>query len=461
MAHQADHLAGLDVQRNAAVDGAVPVAEAHFAQGDITFDLGQLKRIRWLGHRRHVVENIEDALGGRRRFLRHRDDAAHRIQSAVEAAGICDERRQHTHRDMALGHLPDAEHPDHQQTQFGQKGHGRREQRPDFIELVVDGQIVLVGGTEARRFARLLRKRLHHADTRDGIGQYIGYFTPHAVDLFETGAQAVAHHVDQPGDEGQRQQGERGQPRIDGDQDHASHDNHQHIGREVQQVQRQEYANAVALGTDARHQVAGALAAEVFQRQPQQMFIGLGTQVGANALRYQRQHIGLAPAQDPGQHRRSHQAGHIHRHLHGVDRFAALVRDQHIVHQRDGQVGRDHVRAGPQQHQRKAQRQLALVRLGEAPQAEQRPGRRRRVDHLGADRTFFLVRLERRLAAWADIFFFAHHRHAAGVAVAVGGKLLDQADRLQVLAQREAPRGQAAAVIDQFQMPHAGMIVVF
>src|SRR5471032_2345291 len=460
VADQADHFAGLDVERDAAVDGAVAVAEAHFAQRDVAFDLADLDRVGRFRHRRHVVENIEDALGGRRRLLRHGNDAAHRVEAAVKTARIGDKRQQQADADAAARQLPDAVHPDHQQPQFAEEGHGRREQRPDLIELVVDGQVVLVGGAEARRFARLLREGLDDADAGNGVGQHVGHFAPHAVDLFEAGAQAVAHQVDQPGDEGQRQQCDGGQRGVVPEHQHGDHGDHHHVGGEVEQVQRQEHADAVALAADARHQVAGALAAEIFQRQFQQVLVGGGGRVGADALGHQGQHVGLAPAERPGQHGRADQQRHIVGHQHGVDRLAVLVGDQHLVGQRLGQRGRDQRRGGAEQHQDKAQRQLAAIRLGEAPQAEQRPRRRRRVDDLGADRALILVRLERRLAARADVFVFEHDRLAADVAVAVRVELFDQADRIQVLAQREAPGGQPALLIKQLEVADAGVVVV-
>jgi hypothetical protein len=74
--------------------------------------------------------------------------------------------------------------------------------------------------------------------------------------------------VDHPGDEGQRQQRDQRQPGVDREQDDRRHRDHQHVGGEVEQVHGQEQADAVGLGADARHQVAGALAAEVLQRQP-------------------------------------------------------------------------------------------------------------------------------------------------------------------------------------------------
>ncbi len=42
--------------------------------------------------------------------------------------------------------------------------------------------------------------------------------------------------------------------------------------------------------------------------------------------------------------RRAEQAAHVQRDQRGVDLLPVLVRDQHIVHQRHGQVGRNHVR---------------------------------------------------------------------------------------------------------------------
>jgi hypothetical protein len=130
---------------------------------------------------------------------------------------------------------------------------------------------------------------------------------PDAVDLLEAGAQAVAHGVDQPGDEGQRHQRDQRQPGVDGEQDHRRHRDHQHVGGEIQRVQRQEHVDAVGLRADARHQVAGALAAEVIQRQAQQVLVGGGAQVGADALGHQRQDVGARPAQAPGQQRRAQQ----------------------------------------------------------------------------------------------------------------------------------------------------------
>jgi hypothetical protein len=65
-------------------------------------------------------------------------------------------------------------------------------------------------------FALLLGEGLDHADAGDGVGQHVGDFRPHPVGLLEAVRSLLAHSVDQPGDEGQRQQGDQRQPGVDG-----------------------------------------------------------------------------------------------------------------------------------------------------------------------------------------------------------------------------------------------------
>ena len=100
---------------------------------------------------------------------------------------------------------------------------------------------------------------------------------------------------------GSGSQGDQRQPRIDRNQDDHRHADHQHVGCEVKQVQRQENVDAIGFRADARHQVAGAFAAEIFVREFEEMFVGGGTQVGTDTLGYQRQHVGAGPAQRPRQ----------------------------------------------------------------------------------------------------------------------------------------------------------------
>ena len=55
--------------------------------------------------------------------------------------------------------------------------------------------------------------------------------------------------------------------------------------------------------------------------------------------------------------------------------------------------------------------------------------------------------------------FHARGRHARQGRVQQGSELLGQAQRMQVLAQREAPGRQAAVTVEQLQVAHAGMVV--
>ena len=71
----------------------------------------------------------------------------------------------------------------------------------------------------------------------------------------------------QPRNERQRQQCGAGQPRVYAEQNDCSHQNHQYIGGEVEQMQRQKHAQAVGLAANACHQVTGTASAEIFQRE--------------------------------------------------------------------------------------------------------------------------------------------------------------------------------------------------
>ena len=446
VADETDHLAGADVEVDVAQHGAVAVAEADLAHLDVAGEgLRQRHRVGRLGDAGDMVEDVEDALGAGGGLLRHRDDAAHRVEPRVEAADVGDEGREHADGDRALRHLPDAEGPDDQEADLGRQRHRRREHRPDLVHAVVHRQVARVGFLEARHLALLLREGLDHPDAGNGVGEHAGHFGPDPVDLLEAVAQPVAHVVDQPADERQRRQRHQRQPRVDREQDHGGHRDHQHVGGEVEQVEREEDADAVALGADARHQVARALATEVFERQGLQVLVGGRAQVGADALADQRQDVGLRPAERPGDQRRHEQAAEQHVDLGGVDRRPVLERDQHLVHQRHGQVGRHQRRRGRGQHQQEAGEQLALVRFGEAPQAEQRPGGGRLVDLAAALRTVVLSGRQRVLAVRTDCPLRRLRLQPAQARRQPATELLDQAAGSGVLGQRVAPEPEQAA----------------
>ena len=210
MADQAHHLARFDDQIDVAGHGASPVAEACLLERNAAFDLTQMHRAAGFRHGRNMIENVKNALGPGGGLLRHRHNPAHRIQAGVEAANVSEESSQHANRDVALGNLPDAETPDHQQANFRHQRDRGRKQRPGAIEFVVQRQIELVGLLEAPGLALLLGKGLDDPDAGNGVGQHVGDFRPDPVDLLETGAQTVANGVDQVGDEGQREQGHQG-----------------------------------------------------------------------------------------------------------------------------------------------------------------------------------------------------------------------------------------------------------
>ena len=289
VAHQTNHFAGLYLQVQPSNDGTVAVPEAQALHVDAPLQRFDFHGLRRLGHVRDVVKNVKDALGTGSRFLRDRNNPAHRVKAAIEPANVGNEGCQHAHCDLLPGDQPDAKRPDHQQADFGQQRDRRRKQRPGLVELVIDHQVVMVDFAKTLRFALFLGEGLDHANAWNRVGQHIGHVRPDPVDLFKARAQFVAYHVNHPSDKRQRQQRHQREPRIDRKQNDGRHDDHQHVGGEVQRVQRQKHADAVGLGTDAGHQVARALGAEIVQRQVQQVVKRGRAQVRAYAFRHQRQ----------------------------------------------------------------------------------------------------------------------------------------------------------------------------
>ena len=82
------------------------------------------------------------------------------------------------------------------------------------------------------------------------------------------------------------------------------------------------------------------------------------------------------------------------------------------------------------------------------------------MQHLGADRTLLLLRLQRRLAAWTHFLLRFQHGLARQMAVEALDELFQHADRVQILAQGEAPRSQAAVVVEQLQVADTGVVMV-
>ena len=316
-------------------------------------------------------------------------------------------------------------------------------------------QVVAVGIPEAGGLALLLGKGLDHPDAGNGVGQHIGHFGPHTVNLFKTRAQAVAHQVDEPGNERQGHQRHQRQPRVDGKQNARCHQDHQHIGGKVQQVQRQKHVDAVGFAADAGHQVAGALAPEVLQRQPHQVLVGFGAQVGPDALGHQREDVGFGPPQAPGQQRRAQQAPQVHQHGGLLDGFAGLERNEDVIHQRHGQVRRHQRGGGAGQHQQEPGQQLPLIGFGKPPQAQQRPGGRGLL-HLGC-KVGSIVRLVRIGILCGD----TGRLWAAGCGQ-LGQHLPElghQALCMQIDRQGKPPDSQPHTALNQLQHGHTRMVM--
>ncbi len=256
-----------------------------------------MDRMDRFGDRRLAVHDAEDPLRRGRRALRGRDHAAHRIQPHVETADVGQKERQRADRQIAAVDLPDAHDPDHEQAGVGQQRDHRPEERPQPIDAVVGVQHAVVGAAEAFHLAPLLGKGLDHADAGNGVGQHAGHVGPGPAAQLETAPQPGADLVDQVGDQRQRHERGQGQTQVDRQQYDGRHQDHQHVGGKIEQMDREEVLDAVRVGADPRNQVAGPLSAKELQRHPLQVGIGLVAEVGGNPLADPGDNVGPGPAQ--------------------------------------------------------------------------------------------------------------------------------------------------------------------
>ena len=122
--------------------------------------------------------------------------------------------------------------------------------------------------------------------------------------------------------------------------------------------------------TNARDEVAGALAVEVSEREPLQVLEGFPPHAAGHMLGDARYHEGFPPVQRPGQQGGQRQFADENVNLMHLHQFSlALQRDEHIIHPRHGQPGCDHLRAGARHRQRQSEEEQAVPRSGKAKQA--------------------------------------------------------------------------------------------
>ncbi len=192
----------------------------------------------------------------------------------------------------------------------------------------------------------------------------------------------------------------------------------------------------------------------------QQVLEGSGAQVTTDPLGHQGQDIGAGPIQTPGEQGGAEQAAEIKLDQVDVEGLAVLERDQHVVHQRHGQVRRYQSGDCGGQGQQEAGQQLPLVGLGETPQAKECPGGRWSLGFPGADRTLLDARIEGSLTLGTEDFLGPGHRLAGNRAFELFLESPQDIECGYVVAQGIAPAGQAAARIHQFQSADAAVVAM-
>ena len=294
-ADQPDHLARANRQVDALHHRPVAVLETDVLQFDLAADFLWMNGIGRFRDGGNAVQNLEHPLRSGAGPLRGGHHAAHRIQPRVEAADVIDKGHQHADAHVIVQHAISARSPDDEQPQLGEQRDAGDKQRPGAVDAVIDLQDVFVRSAETRDFALFLGESLDDADARNRIGQHAHHPRQCPASLVEAASQTGTHSLNHPGNQRERAKREQGQHRVDRKQDDRRHRDHQQVVAEVEQVHRQEGVNPVGVVADARHQVAGAFAAEELQREL--------LQVGVRGVA----HVGGDAFADPGQRERAPQ----------------------------------------------------------------------------------------------------------------------------------------------------------
>ncbi len=294
-----------------------------------------------IGHGGAAIQDFKDAVGRGGSPLRGRKKAAHRFQPHIQPAHICSESDKNADADFRpVEHAPGSVAPDHQHAAIGEKCDCRAKKRPEYVHTNIGIEHVLIATAEAVDLALLLGKCLHDADARNGVGQYIDHFRPSGPRTSETMTKSNSHFLRHPGNQRKWQQRNQCHRRVDIKENSRGHHDHQYVGAKIEQTHREKSANAIGIAADARNQIAGALAAEEFERQPLQVRVCIVAQASADLLTDAGEDIGLGPTQQPGEQSRAKQCGQIPGDHAEVDRQAVLARNQNVVQQRYRDIGR-------------------------------------------------------------------------------------------------------------------------
>ena len=184
------------------------------------------------------------------------------------------------------------------------------------------------------------------------------------------------------------------------------------------------------------------------------MAVGGGAQIAPHAFGDPRQDQSARPAEQPGQYRCAEEAAEVQADQRPVDGLPVLEGDQHVVHQRHGQIRRHQLRCGGEQGQRESEQQLPAVGAGKTPETEKRPGGWRDIAFPAAGRAFVQIGGDWRVASGAHFFWRARG------CIALQREFANEAQGGQIVFQGVAPDRKALPVVEQFQCADSGVVMV-
>ena len=325
-AHDAHHLAGLDVEAEALQGrrGLGPVAKAHCIERDAALDRRQLRRVAG----RHFGAGVEHiAQPGHRdagllKVGPHLRQAHHRL---AHARGKQVEGHEHAHGQLAFHHQMGAVPKRGGVHQLADEAHALLGHAGQRLRAKAGRHIGGELGVPATRHHRLESAGLDGLDAADGFDQQRLVLGAAGELLVEPRAQQRHDRQTQAHVQGQRHQHDQRQRHAvqqhHRDEDHRKH----HIEHQRQRVAGEKAADVLELA-HACHRVAHPTRLKVRQWQLHQMAKQPRAQFHIDAAGGVAEHIGAQRAECAFEHHHDQQPDHQH-----VERGQAPVH-QHLVH---------------------------------------------------------------------------------------------------------------------------------
>ena len=272
-----------------------PVAQRDAAHPDAAAAGGELGRRGRALDPRFAVEDLEEAVAGGDRALRHPHRHAEHPHRPGEDHQVGVEGGEVAEAEVAVDHHPPADQQHQGDPELGQEADQRREEglQPGRVDALVEDPADRA--LEAVQLVFLAGERLDDADPGDVLLGFRGQLGDPLLDLLQGGAGDAVVARGGVDDQRRRDQGDQRQQRVDRDHDDRDQGDRQQVLGDEDQPVAEEEADRLQVDRRPRHQLAGLLAVEEAELEPLQVGVEELAQV---ELDRQRDLAGDEPADD-------------------------------------------------------------------------------------------------------------------------------------------------------------------